>query len=507
MPKFKDNKLNNRNANIAEEKYHYLVNNLSDIVMEAELNGNFTYVSHQAYNILGYYPEEVIGVSGFKFIHPEDLLKVAEAIKNLTNLKKSMSVEYRVFHKNGNIVYISAKGNIVNIEGNTRIVAVLSDITERKKSEQKVKESEEKYRLISENANDLIAVLNNKFEVEYLNTETHKRILGYVIDDEKVLMNLIQIHPDDLDKIITLLKKISDTGEDLTNQIRLKHKNGYYLWFEVKARQFFDENRNQKIMAISRDITERKEMEEKLEKQNKELEKLNTLKSEFLRRSSHELKTPLISIKGFTNLILKLYRKNLDHDIISMLGEINRGCQKLEDIVKNIIDSSQLESGKLELEPSIDNLSFLIKFCVSELQGLANIRNHTIKVDINDKIISKFAKEEIYEVFTNILSNSIKYTPPKGIITIKSELKDDMVIVSIKDNGIGFTEDEKDILFEQFGKIERFGQGLEIEIDGTGLGLHISKKIIELHGGKIWMESEGRNKGSTFYFSLPLIKQ
>ena len=185
--------------------------------------------------------------------------------------------------------------------------------------------------------------------------------------------------------------------------------------------------------------------------------------------------------------------------------EINRGCQKLEDIVKNIIDSSQLESGKLELAPSIDNLSFLIKFCVSELRGLANIRNHTIKVDIHDNIISKFAKEEIYEVFTNILSNSIKYTPPKGIITIKSELKDDMVIVSIMDNGIGFTEDEKDILFEQFGKIERFGQGLEI--DGTGLGLHISKKIIELHGGKIWMESEGRNKGSTFYFSLPLIKQ
>ena len=186
-----------------------------------------------------------------------------------------------------------------------------------------------------------------------------------------------------------------------------------------------------------------------------------------------------------------------------MLGEINRGCQKLEDIVKNIIDSSQLESGKLELAPSIDNLSFLIKFCVSELRGLANIRNHTIKVDIHDNIISKFAKEEIYEVFTNILSNSIKYTPPKGIITIKSELKDDMVIVSIMDNGIGFTEDEKDILFEQFGKIERFGQGLEI--DGTGLGLHISKKIIELHGGKIWMESEGRNKVPLFIFHYRLL--
>ena len=112
----------------------------------------------------------------------------------------------------------------------------------------------------------------------------------------------------------------------------------------------------------------------------------------------------------------------------------------------------------------------------------------------------------MYEVITNLLSNAIKYTPPNGEITIKSEIMDQNVSMSIQDNGIGFTDKEKEKVFKQFGKIERYGQGLDIGIDGSGLGLYLSKKIVELHGGKIWLESEGKNKGSIFYVSLPLIK-
>ena len=94
---------------------------------------------------------------------------------------------------------------------------------------------------------------------------------------------------------------------------------------------------------------------------------------------------------------------------------------------------------------------------------------------------------------------------PYGKIEIKSEIKDNYILTSVKDDGIGFTNEEKNMIFKQFGKIERYGQNLQVIPDGTGLGLFISKKIVELHGGEIWTESEGRNQGSTFYFSLPLI--
>ena len=112
----------------------------------------------------------------------------------------------------------------------------------------------------------------------------------------------------------------------------------------------------------------------------------------------------------------------------------------------------------------------------------------------------------MYEVITNLLTNAIKYTPPSGKIEVNSGVYNDKIVVSVKDNGIGFTEREKARLFQQFGKIERYGQGFDVGIDGSGLGLYISKNIVELHGGSIWVESAGRNRGSTFYFTLPTLK-
>jgi len=247
------------------------------------------------------------------------------------------------------------------------------------------------------------------------------------------------------------------------------------------------------------DITERKEVEEKLKE-------INLLKSQFLSRASHELKTPLVSIKGNTNLLLNLEYQNFDSDGLLIMDEIRDGCNRLETLIKDLIETSKLDSEEITLKTSIENLSFLIKYCVQELEGFAKERNHSITLEVHDKLITKFIKEEIHEVITNLLSNAIKYTLPGGVITIKTEVKEDFVVVSIKDNGIGITAIEKERLFQQFGKIEHYGQGLDLGINGSGLGLFISKRIVELHGGKIWEESEGRNKGSTFFFTLPYIK-
>ena len=106
----------------------------------------------------------------------------------------------------------------------------------------------------------------------------------------------------------------------------------------------------------------------------------------------------------------------------------------------------------------------------------------------------------------NLIINAIKYTPTNGRITIKTEIQNNSYLVSIQDTGIGLTDLEKTKIFKRFGKIERYGQGLDVVSEGSGLGLYISKKIIELHGGDIWVESLGRDQGSIFYFSLPIIR-
>ena len=238
----------------------------------------------------------------------------------------------------------------------------------------------------------------------------------------------------------------------------------------------------------------------------KRLVKLNQLKSELLRRTSHELKTPLVSIKGFTELLLKVHRDKLDALVISTLNEFEQGCLRLESLITDILKTAELESGATQLNKIEEDLAFLLRVCVNEIKGFSKLRNHIINLEIHDTIITYFEKEQIHQVISNLLNNAIKYTPPSGIIQIKSEIRDEFIVISIKYNGIGFTKDEKTRIFKQFGKIERYGQGLDIIAEGSGFGLFISKKIIELHSGKIWVESEVRNKGSTFYFSLPMIK-
>ncbi len=421
-------------------------------------------------------------------------------LTRVTQLYTSTSQDFdTIYFKDGRI-YERFSSPLIRKKEIYGRVRSFRDITKRKTAEQKLKESEEKYRKLFESSKEGIAAADMEGNIIDVN-DTYLKMLGY--SREEILnLNFRDITPqkwhnmeDNL--IIKLLTEEKDSSIYEKEFIR---KNGTVIPVDIRFWILKDEQGDPaRMWAIISDISEHKLIEQ-------ELKKINKLKSDFLRRASHELKTPLISIKGFSDLILTLYKDELNPDIVSKMEEINLGCERLQIIINDLIYASRLESSELKLKLEIEDLSFLIRFCINEIHSLAAQREHSINIEIADSIIARFEKEEIHDVITNLLTNAIKYTPPKGWINIKTEILEDFVIVSIKDNGIGFTEEEKKRIFHQFGKIERYGQGLDLGIDGTGLGLYISKKIIESHGGKIWMESEGKNKGSTFFFSLPLSK-
>ena len=231
--------------------------------------------------------------------------------------------------------------------------------------------------------------------------------------------------------------------------------------------------------------------------------KLERMRKELLERISHELKTPLVVIKGYSELLTTHYKDQLNSDIFSLIERITYSSSRLEAIINNILKASKLELGVMTIDKTEHNLSTLLRDIVEEMQKIAEMRGHTIELKIDDDLIAHFDEHRIRNVINDLLLNAIKYTPPNGKIMIKSDISDDGILISIDDNGIGFTEEEKSLIFKRFGKIERYDKGWEVNIEGTGLGLYISKKIIELHGGKIWVVSEGRDKGSTFNFTLP----
>ncbi len=374
----------------------------------------------------------------------------------------------------------------------------------------KAKFSEEKYRLITENANDLIAMLNSNYEYEYINENAYHTILGYSKNDligEKV-WNLV--NPEDV-KYLVNSREIATTTFDELNvvdkaELRIRHKEGHYVWLEYTSRVFLDNKGNAKVIVISRDISEKKKAEEIIKEENTRLLDLDRLRRELITRISHELKTPLTSIYGASQILIRSDIKDSIERIYPLLKIQHKGSLRLKELVNNLIDASKLEVKKLKLNRSYENISTILMENIDILKILANGRKLTLDVNFPEKIYYELDRNRFSEAFTNILSNAIKNTPPLGKVFIKINEANDHIDIIVKDTGVGITENERKILFNKFGKIERYGMDLDIDIEGAGLGLYISKEIIELHGGEIIVESEGRNKGSTFIIRLKKSK-
>ena len=384
-----------------------------------------------------------------------------------------------------------------------QVYTTFEDITERIRTEKKLKESEKKYREIAELLPDIIYEADREGNITYVNSMGFEKF-GYSEDDlEKGLKVMDLIAEEYKEKAKKSLKKLFTDQETHPTEYLMERKDTSKFYARIHSKPIFEEDKIVGIRGTVSDINKRVMAEQKIKESEAKLKHLNKLKSELLRRTSHELKTPLISIKGFSNLILELYSDNLSDEVIQYLQEINRGCDRLEAIIKRILESSQLDSGKMEIRKKEEDLAQLIEIAVNSLKGASEAKDHSIVLDIHDTMKLKIEQAKILEVIENLLSNAIKYTPSGGTITINSKKTKTHYIISVNDNGIGFTGEEKSVLFTQFGKIERYGLGYDVNIDGTGLGLYVSKKIVELHGGNIWMESKGRDQGSTFYFSLP----
>ena len=521
-----------------EKIYRQLFDTSTVGIMEMDLKDNkVSNINPKLLNILGYSREDLKDEDlRLKIIHPEDLHKLILPTQEEV-------LEFRIFNKDGKLKWLAGtRKNHFDDNGKISSLTLwLEDVTEKKMYEELIHELNINFlNFTTDIRNNIIMLLNSclkllnadlvlyihklfddgKDKYQILTNDNKSFVYNSQDFTENIFSGSLFYEEHDFPQTFFDIHKMGYAKTDpFISEYNLKGSFGKLIKTKDATNSaicvFFKtnpsiSNQDKLVMFLICDAIEieqrRWQVQNDLEEQNITLNKMNNLKTELFSRTSHELKTPLISIKGFTELLLTIHRAKLDDDMISILEEIKNGSKRLEKIIKLLLEGTKLEAGQYELNRTEEDLTFLIKFCVNELKGLVRLRNQTITLELHDELKTKFDKERIYDVISNLLVNAIKYTQLEGNILIQSEIKDSLFIISIKDNGIGFTSEEKSQVFKQFGRIERYGQGWDVDIEGTGLGLYITKKIIEIHGGKIWLESAGRNKGSSFYFSIPIIE-
>ncbi|OGL92492.1 hypothetical protein A2239_01620 [Candidatus Uhrbacteria bacterium RIFOXYA2_FULL_40_9] len=239
---------------------------------------------------------------------------------------------------------------------------------------------------------------------------------------------------------------------------------------------------------------------EELSKANEKLEELDKMKDNFLNIVTHELRNPLVPIKLQLELLIdgdfgKLSKKQLDS-----LRMILRNEERLDTLTADMLDMTRMKTGKFKLFPTSVSLTSLVKNAVDEFTVLAALRSITLTADTQQLPMISADQIRITQVLSNLLTNAIKFTSEQGTIQIKAFEEKDNCVVQVTDSGLGISKENIEKLFEAFYQIET---RVQRKTEGTGLGLAICKGIIEAHGGKIWAESEGEGKGSTFSFTLP----
>ena len=344
--------------------------------------------------------------------------------------------------------------------------------------------SDERFRALIEKSSDAIALVTPKGKVTYASPAT-KGLMGYTSEEFKELTNPFELAPPDDRKFVTKLfeKLLKEPGSTEHAVYRVLHKNGKHIWIESAMTNLLNDPNVKAVVINYRDITERKLLE--------------TQKNDFISIATHELKTPVTSIKAYAQVLQSRFQKEGNTKAVEMLSKMDAQLKKLTGLIGDLLDVTRVDGGKLQFHEGFFDFNELATEIIEEMK--LTTTKHPITKKLAETKIVAGDRDRIGQVITNLLSNAIKYSPhdEKIIVTTSADKKE--ITLRVQDFGIGIAKEQLDKVFERFFRVG----DAEDTYAGLGLGLFISSEIIKRHGGRIWVESSGK-KGSTFCFTLPI---
>ncbi|QHS50981.1 PAS domain-containing sensor histidine kinase [Edaphobacter sp. 12200R-103] len=478
-----------------------------DAIISETLDGIVRSWNKGAERIFGYSAPEAIGRSISFLAWPgceEDMVQLIAMIRRGERVDHYETIKK---HKDGRPIDVSlALAGISDADGNVIGISKISrDISSRKATEARFRE-------LIENAPDAILQVDPDGTIVVAN-RTAETMFGY--SREELLGANVDILVPIKAKTVHMKHRASFAGSPKIRpmgsgmELSALRKDGIEVPVEISLSPSYQQA-GVNVTAVIRDVSERRQAElqmrslqknymAELEARQKEAETSNRLKSEFLASMSHELRTPLHTIIGFADLLSEESDGPLNDKQRRFLRHIQEDSEHLLGLINDVLDFSKIEAGGMSLRIEKVHLADEISDAVNAIRPRAAMKSLDLKIQEVFSGLVAVDPMRLKEVFYNLLSNAVKFTPENGKITVQTEEDDQFVHVTVADSGIGIPEDQLERAFEKFYQVGYATGGVR---EGTGLGLAICKRLIEMHGGKIWIDSS-EGAGSRFHFTIP----
>jgi len=460
------------------------------------------YVNKAFTHVTGYSLEEVLGKTPRILQGPKTSRKELDKVRTALKTWQPITVEVINYRKDGSEFWVEF--SIVPVTDKngyyTHWISVQRDITQRKYTEQALLTSEARFRSLIENALDIITIIENDGTIIYVSPSVEK-ILGYSVT-ELISQNFFAyIHPDHfVETCVKITNTIQYSEVAIPIEFEYRHQDGSWRTIEAISQKFIDNNSDSRIVVNSRDITERKRLDEIRLALEKEKE-LSALKTRFFSMASHEFRTPLSTALAAAQLLetSQTTWENTEKRLRN-LHRIQNSVKNMVQLLDDILTINRAETGKLEFNPQLFNLKEFCQKFIEEIQLSSGTQHYFNFQCQGDNTQVNLDQKLLCSILSNLLSNAVKYSSLNSQIDILLKFEPKQVIIQIKDQGIGITWADQQKLFEPFHR----GNNVQ-NIPGTGLGLIVTKKCVDLHKGTMTLKSQIA-LGTTVTISLPLEK-
>lgn len=464
-------------------------------ISRLDIEGRYVNVNRAYAHKFGYEPKEMIGMEWKPIVHPDDVEMLVLADREML-ISGKVEVEARGVRKNGLFFYneitmVKAFDEQGIFNGHH---CFMKDITERKLTERALQESESKYRQIVELAEEGIWVIDGNARTTYVN-HAMARMLGYT-ELEMFGRSLFDFMDEQAKELAIDNMERRKQGIAERHEFRLKSKDGKDVWTYMSTSAFMDESDNLlSCCALVYNITDRKQSEQQMVQLTMDLKRSNQELEQFAYVASHDLQEPLRAVTSYTQLLAQRYQGNLDAKADKYINHIVDGASRMQQLINDLLAYSRTGRGQ---EFELADCNAVVERSLSNLQIAIAETKATITYESLPTVMAD--EFQLIQLFQNLIGNALKFCRQEvPLIHISALLKESEWQFSVSDNGIGIEAEYADRIFIIFQRLHG-----RREYAGTGIGLAICKRIVERHGGRIWVESVS-GQGATFYFTIGII--